>query len=432
MSSRATSIPAHKTAAVGATRRVAHAPVGAKHRVRVRALCPRWSVRLVRCSSVLLLAAAAAGCGLHHARLHPGPAAPGDWPTLGGGARNKGVAGAHSIPVSVDGLLWRRKTGAVASSEPVVRGGLLYFPGLDGRLGIYDSRSGDRLARVSFKGPVTGVIFGDSGFTVATDQNERRLIFMTYNPLDRRHSIAIPTSGVSPRRIDDGSLIVAALNGEVSKYDSLGGLLWKIDVKGPVTAAPVVADSVVLIAAGHSVSARRASDGGQIWSHQASGAVLAAPAVDDRAYFGSTDSLLYAVNTATGTMGWFFAARGQITVSPVTGSDHVYLASNDYRVYSLDKATGDTVWSYDTGGPVTTRPTLAGDMLYVGTQTGELLILNAATGALVRSFKLDGLAATPPIIADGRVYIADTKRRLYCFGNSSVPTPGSAPDATPR
>ena len=348
---------------------------------------------------------------------------------IGGSSGNKGVAETASVPESVDKLLWRRKTSGVATTEPVVSGGLLYFPGLDGRLEIIDANSGRRLARIGFKGPVTGVIVDDSGFIVATDQSERRLVYLQYSPLQRRRSIPIPISPVPPRRLSDGSLIMSSLAGEVSRHDSLGTLIWKIDAKGTITAPLILADSFVLIGAGHAMSAHRQSDGSPVWSHQTTGAVLAAPAVDDRVYIASTDSLLYAVNLATGGMDWFFAARGQLTVSPVTGPNHVYVASNDYRIYALDKTTGDTTWSYLTGGPLTTRPTLAGGLLYVGTQTGELLLIDAATGILTRSFKLDGFAATPPIIAHGRVYIADTKRQLYCFGNTSIETSNSAATA---
>jgi outer membrane protein assembly factor BamB len=396
-------------------------------RVLVTARRRRWPVwrpsflrkSLPLCCFTIFLLLALAGCGLRHAHLNPGPSAPGDWQVLGSSTRNTGAADPRSIPNQVDTLLWRHKTSGVASTEPIVRGGLLYYPGLDGRLEIYDARLGKRLARVGFKGPVTGVVFDDSGFVVATDQNERRLIFMSYTPLARRYSLSIPTSVVSPRRLDDGSFVVAALNGRVVRYDSLGNVLWTVEAKGPITAAPVVLDSVIFIAAGHFVSARHVGDGGQIWAHQASGAILSAPALGDRAYFGSTDSLLYAVNITTGVMEWFFAARGQIVVSPVLGPGRVYVASNDYRLYALDAATGDTIWSYDTGGPLTTRPTLAGGTLYVGTQKGELLVLDAGTGALKRSFSLDGPATTTPVVAGGCVYIADAKRRLYCFGAHS-------------
>jgi outer membrane protein assembly factor BamB len=257
---------------------------------------------------------------------------------------------------------------------------------------------------------------------------ERRLIYMTYNPFEKRRTFHIPVSSVPPCRLDDGSMIVAALDGVVSRYDSTGGEMWSIDTKTPITAAPVLADSLVLIASGRSMSAHRIRDGEQIWSHRASGAILAPAAVDDRAYFGSTDSLLYAVNLATGSMDWFFATQGQIVVSPVVGENRIYAASNDFRVYALNMESGDTIWSYNAGGPITTRPTLAGNILFIGTQTGELRLIDSNTGTLIRTFKLQGAAASPAIAADGRIFISDTKRRLYCFGNSRVA--GSARTST--
>ena len=76
------------------------------------------------------------------------------------------MAAPTAISGAIDTLLWRRKTRDVASTDPIVHGGMLYFPGLDGQLDIYDSRTGDRLARLHFKGPVTGLFFHDSTFAV--------------------------------------------------------------------------------------------------------------------------------------------------------------------------------------------------------------------------------------------------------------------------
>ncbi len=365
---------------------------------------------------VLLAILLASGCGLQRTRLHPGPPSPGDWPTLGGNPANQGVSTDQRAPLVIDTLIWRRKVSAMAAAEPMVRDGFLYYGSADGHLEIHDAHSGARLARTDFKGPVTGILFDDSGFVVSTDQNERRIVWMRYNPFERRRDIRIPSSSVRPCRLDDGSMIVAEINGTLTRYDTLGNTLWTIETKAPITASPIRADSLILIPSGRNMVARRISDGSQVWSHQASGAILAAAALDDRAYFGSTDSLLYAVNLKTGSMEWFFATHGQIVVSPVIGRDRIYAGSNDYHVYALNMAKGDTIWSYDTGGPVTARPTLAGDILYVGTQLGELLLLNADTGALLKSFKLTDAAATPPIVANGRVYIADNNRRLHCFG----------------
>lgn len=389
----------------------------------IPALVPaRGRVRSARFCILLVLLALilVAGCGLQRTRLSPGSSSPHDWQLLGGNTANQGTAAGPTTTDAVDTLLWRRKVSAIASAEPMIRGGLLFYQCADGHLDIYDARTGARLARTDFKGPITGVLFDDSGFVISTDQNERRLIFMRYNPFERRREVRIPSSSVAPCRLDDGTLIVASINGVVARYDTLGNTLWTIDTKAPIAAAPVRADSLVLIASGRNMVARRIRDGSQVWSHQASGAILSPAALGDHAYFGSTDSLVYAINLTTGTMQWFFPTRGQIVVPPVIGTDRVYVASNDGRIYALGMATGDTLWTFDTGGPLTTRPTLIGRVLFVGTQTGQLVMLESDTGTQVRSFKLEGPATTAPIPAAGRVYIADNKRRLHCFGVSSA------------
>ena len=371
--------------------------------------------------SLLLISLLLVSCGVSRTRLTPQPSSPGDWTTTRGALDNRGLASDPGT-LRIDTLLWQCRTGGIASTEPIIQGGLLYFSGRDRRLEIIDAETGKRLVRERFQGPVTGALPSDTMFAFATDQNERKVFIYSYSPVREIAKFDIPISSAPPRRLADGSILIAGIHGELVRFGSGGDVIWSVNAAAPISSSPAITDSLILIAAGRTVSARRIADGSVVWSHLASGAVRAAPAVgDDIVYFGSTDSLLYAVTLGAGSMQWFFAGSGQILTSPTVGDERVYLASNDQKVYALDRKTGRQVWSYDTGAPANTEPTLAGDLLYVSTQLGKLLVLDAATGALNREFDLSAPAATAPIVANGRVYVADTRRQLYCFGPYDQP-----------
>jgi len=357
-------------------------------------------------------------CGVSRKHLSPEPQAPGDWTTIRGASDNSGVAYTDG-PLRIDTLLWQYKTGGVATTEPIIAGGLLYYSSRDRRLEILNAATGKRLLRERYQGPVTGVLPGDTLFACTTDQNERHLFLYSYDPVDQLARIDIPISGCPPRRLSDGSILIAGMHGDLVCIGPDGEVKWSVKADGLVTSSVTVADSLFLVSAGRTVSARRVADGSVVWSHLSPGAVRAAPSVSDgMAFFGSTDSLVYAVTLNEGAMKWFFATRGQVMTSPTVGPDRVYLAANDQLVYALDRTTGRKVWSYNTGAPANTEPTLAGNTLIISTQKGKLLFLNAATGTLEQEFHLSAPASTAPVVANNRVYVADVRRQLYCFGSS--------------
>jgi outer membrane protein assembly factor BamB len=369
---------------------------------------------------VLVLGVLLTSCGFSRTRLTPQPTTSTDWPTVGGDLRNRSVA--HGSALRIDTLLWQRKTGGVASTEPTVSGGYLYFSGRDRRLEVYDAQTGHRRYRGRYNGPVTGVVPGDSLFAFATDQDERRLFLCQYRPVRVVEKIDIPTSSAPPRRLHDGSILIAGLHGDIIRFDTDGSMIWQISARGPVSAAPTVGDSLLLVSAGRKVIAYHLSDATEAWSYSVVGAVRAAPALDDYAYIASTDSILYAVSAVNGSMEWFFATSGQLVASPAVGPTRVFLSSNDGNVYGIDKANGRELWRYYTGAPANTSPVLAGNTLVVSTQKAKLLLLDAATGALLKQFDLEAPAATAPVVAGGHIYVTDFRRQLYCFG-PATPTP---------
>jgi len=368
---------------------------------------------VVRGLLAIALLAMAGGCGRAHLFMRPS-AQPDGWPTVRGAPNNCGATVGGTI--IVERLLWRSKTGGEAAGEPTIRDGLLYFPGLNYRLEIFDAANGRRLFRARFNGPVSGALPSSTGFDVLTDQDEQRYFVYLFDPLRVESSFPTVACRAAPRRLDDSTILLAAWNGTVSCLDRSGKSIWSVETEGPIVSTPAVVDSIIYVASGRQVVALARRDGRRIWSHRASGAVVAAPAVDDRVYVGSADSIIYALGRESGSMDWFFAADGGVFTTPTIGPDRICFGANDGAIYALDKSTGRFLWRYDTGAIANLSTTLAGKTLLVGSRRGRLLVLNAADGSLISEHPLSAPAATPPVVAYGRVFIADAKRNLYCFG----------------
>jgi len=115
-------------------------------------------------------------------------------------------------------------------------------------------------------------------------------------------------------------------------------------------------------------------------------------------------------------MVWFASVDGAVATTPVAGPDHVYVAVNDGSVYALRADDGTEMWRHETGAIANLSPTLSGHRLLVATREGRLLMLDAVSGIMEREQRLRGPATVSPVVVGACVFVADTKRRLYCFG----------------
>jgi outer membrane protein assembly factor BamB len=370
-------------------------------------------VRSLPLALSILLLSNCSGSGISLHRLRSDPA---DWPTTRGANDNRGAVAERVDAVQ---LLWQRKTGGQAAGEPTVRGGYIFYSGLDRRLEIFRVATGKRVFRERFDGPVRGALPRDSVFQFSVDQNENRFFTYEFYPDDRRSSFRIANSRAAARRMSDSTLLLSGLDGTLYSHAPDGNIRWSVKTEGLIHTAPAIDDTTVFVATGRRVVALDTRDGTRRWRHQSSGAIVAAPAVDDRVYVGATDSIVYALDSQDGAMEWFAVVGGGVFTTPAVGENRLYFGANDGLIYALDKETGKTLWTYDTGAIANLSPTLSGDLLYAATQTGHLLGLQTADGSVVYNHELRSSAVIPPVVAAGRVFVADRHRRLYCFGRES-------------
>ncbi|HKG94373.1 MAG TPA: PQQ-binding-like beta-propeller repeat protein [Gemmatimonadaceae bacterium] len=174
--------------------------------------------------------------------------------------------------------------------------------------------------------------------------------------------------------------------------DGYGGLQWRFQTRGPVTATPTVAGDLV--------------------------------------YVGSADGRLYALRRATGEPAWTFDARSAIASTAAVAEGKVFVAARDGRLYALDARTGaerwraslgadrPLPWGHESGDFYVSSPAYAGGTLYVGGGDGNVYALAASDGAVRWRHATGGRVRSSPAVegglvvvgsADGVVYAADAR-----------------------
>ncbi len=376
------------------------------------ALCPtKQSLFCV----VLLLTVVLSSCSSNRAKLAYTDSAAHNWLTSRANPANTGAVDATLVN-SAYTIAWRTKTGGVASCEPVVRDGLLFFCGLDRRVEVFDLATGERRFRKRFDGPVLGVLPGDSTFGVLVDEEERRYFVFELRTAKARSSFRMIDASAPPRQLTDSTILFVTWRGIVKSITNDGRKIWEADCEGIIQSSPAITDSTVYVAAGHSIYALDVTTGNKRWEHGVSGAIEGAPAVDDKVYFGAIDSIAAALDIKSGDLIWSASIDGGIHSTPTVGESMIYVAGNNGLITALDKSNGQSRWTYNTEAIANLSPTLSGDYLLTTSRQPVVRVLSATTGERLWSdTTLAAQATTSPLVVGDRIILTDAKRNLICL-----------------
>ncbi len=233
-----------------------------------------------------------------------------DWPQLGRDAQRTNYS-----PQEVDPpycYAWKWNAVPIASIvQPVVKGGILYVGGMDGRLYARDATTGQALWSYLTGGPIrnTAAVTGNIVITGSYDG-------YTY-----------------------------ALNA------STGSLVWKT-LTGSSATAPLIDESRgrVYVASDYgTLTALNVNNGGAVWQYNAGAAILTSPSLSadgSLVIFGDEAVQAIAVNANSGSKVWQTALQGESLAEryPVVAGDAVIFRSEPYYFFhDLLQKYGDDV-----------------------------------------------------------------------------------------
>lgn len=313
---------------------------------------------------------------------------------------------------------WQISLGAAVWASPVIRDGIVYVATVDGA--IHARRASDGAEAWTWSGstPIYGtslvtsdavLVIDESSSIVCLERASGALLWRTRlydgdsspsaNP-SYNHRTATPV-------LANGTLYAGSPDGGLHAIDPMtGSRKWRLEVGGPVLAAPAVTgNELVVTSLDGSVVVVSALDGSELRRTKLPGGLTVTPAIaGDVAVIGCRNYMLYGLNTADLSIVWRHSFWfSWVESTPVVADGIVFVGSSDFRrVSAIDAANGRARWAADAGGLTWGTPAFAGDTVFAGaaSQRGAML---PHSGGLVAIDRGTGVVKWryPVALADG-------------------------------
>ncbi len=181
-----------------------------------------------------------------------------------------------------------------------------------------------------------------------------------------------------------------------------------------------------------SVVSVRLSDGGLVWRSDVGGSLSAAPAVDERYVYVASESLptaksvypqatgvLRALSRQTGLTSWMRTlpspARGVINLN----GQNLFVTSSDGRLYALKKATGEIKWIKYNSSPFSTLHLLDEQTLYASDTYGDILSIELENGKTLWRYRTRKSLHAPVAVYEGMVYAGTADGFVYAIDRAT-------------
>jgi outer membrane protein assembly factor BamB len=207
-----------------------------------------------------------------------------------------------------------------------------------------------------------------------------------------------------------------------------GGLAWKSDIGGSISASPV-ADSRNVYVASESLPSTNSTypqatgvlralsrqSGLTTWMR-----MLPFPAKgiinlnQDSLFASSSDGRLYAIKKETGENKWIKYNSSPFNYRHVLIEDNLYVGDAQGDIMALELEGGHTIWRYRTRRPLQASVAVFGNMVYAGTADGYVFGIDRVTGRL--KWRVRTGAAVQAVLAEGRCILATSLDNfVYCL-----------------
>lgn len=181
-----------------------------------------------------------------------------------------------------------------------------------------------------------------------------------------------------------------------------------------------------------SVVCVRLSDGGLIWKSDVGGAISASPSVDQKNVFVASEILptpksiypqatgvLRALSRQSGLTSWM-----RTLPSPVRGVIHsnsrsLFVTSSDGRLYALNKETGEIRWIKYNSSPFSALNLLDGQTLYACDTYGDILSIELENGTTLWRYRTRKSLSAPVAVYGDMVYAGTADGFVHAIERTS-------------
>jgi outer membrane protein assembly factor BamB len=208
---------------------------------------------------------------------------------------------------------------------------------------------------------------------------------------------------------------------------------WLFKTEGVTNLTPTADNERVYMPLGNgSIVSVRLSDGGLIWRSDIGGVLSASPAVDNKNVFVASESLptpksihpqatgvLRALSRQSGLTSWMRTLpspiRGVINLNAQT----LFVTSSDGRLYALQKETGEIKWVKYNSSPFTNLVLMGDQTLYACDTYGDILSVEPENGATLWRYRTRKALSAPVAVHAGMVYVGTGDGWVYAIDRTN-------------
>lgn len=204
---------------------------------------------------------------------------------------------------------------------------------------------------------------------------------------------------------------------------------WRYDSEQTVNLTPATfGDAVYMPLAAGTLVSLRVTDGQLLWKMDVGGEFSAAPVADEHGVYLASETGLIANNHASQTNGTLRALGRTSGVTiwmqklprPLRGhlassATMLFGGSADGRVYAFRKENGEIQWTMQHSAPFASFPVLSRGRLYIGSEDGALMVLDQTTGKIVWRYRTRGAIRGPVALSNDLVLFGSADGYVYAF-----------------
>jgi len=210
-------------------------------------------------------------------------------------------------------------------------------------------------------------------------------------------------------------------------------VLWLFKSEGVTNLTPAADHERAYMPLGNgSLVCVRLSDGGLIWKSDIGGALSASPAADHNTVFVASESLptpksvypqatgvLRALSRQSGLTSWM-----RTLPSPVRGvinlnGQNLFVTSSDGRLYALRKETGEIRWIKYNSAPFSSLNLLDGQTLYACDTYGDILALELENGKTLWRYRTRKSPSAPVAVHGSMIYTGAADGFVYAIDRTN-------------
>lgn len=265
-------------------------------------------------------------------------------------------------------------------------------------------------------------------FFTSSEKNE--VIFPFYMGNESHNFNAPITFGKTPPRlewsrnldgtpaqpaIDNATLYIGTLSGNLYALDISGNVLWQTQLQGAILHTPVISGNNLIVGTQDGNIYLLNKSGQIIRSKKVEGSIIAPPlAFGEYIYIPTFQNGLLAYNVNKDQIEWKIITTGMVKNTPVIHDNRIFIADLTGKIYVIDARNGVEIASFKTTGPIEAYLTYANGKIYYGNNSGEIGVYDINKNTLFWSFNVMEPIVGAPSIKDSFSVFTTAFGKIYC------------------